>query len=66
VQRWQLLRPVVEDGMPLTAVAREHSVPVRTAQRWLTRWPGRLDDGSTTSCWSLTRRHDHGHRVWVV
>jgi hypothetical protein len=26
VNRWQLLRPVVEDGIPLTAVAHEHAV----------------------------------------
>jgi leucine-zipper of insertion element IS481 len=48
--------PVIEDGMPLTTMAREHAVPVRTARRWLARYrahglaglarTGRADNGS--------------------
>ena len=33
--RWQLLRPVVEDGVSLAAVARSGEVPERTLRRWL-------------------------------
>lgn len=36
--RWQVLRPVVQDGVRLTAAAREAGVPLRSAQRWLTRY----------------------------
>lgn len=34
-ERYEVLRPVVEDGMPLTKVAKEADVPLRTAQRWM-------------------------------
>lgn len=37
--RWEVLRPVVEDGVALTATARAAGVPVRTAQRWLAAYP---------------------------
>ena len=33
--RWQLLRPVVEDGISLPVVARSGEVPGRTLRRWL-------------------------------
>ena len=33
--RWQLLRPVVEDGVALATVARSGQVPERTLRRWL-------------------------------
>ena len=33
-----LLRPHLEDGVPLTAIAREQSISLRTLQRWLTRY----------------------------
>jgi putative transposase len=33
-----LLRPHVEDGVPLTRVAAAAGVPVRTAQRWLAQY----------------------------
>ena len=33
--RWQLLRPVVEGGVALAAVARSGEVPERTLHRWL-------------------------------
>jgi putative transposase len=38
MRRWAVLRPHVEDGVPLTAAAREAGVPLRTAQRWLARY----------------------------
>jgi len=33
--RWQLLRPHLEDGVPLVRVAGQHGVPERTLRRWL-------------------------------
>jgi len=37
-RRWDVLRPHVQDGVPLTQAAREAQVPLRTAQRWLVRY----------------------------
>jgi len=37
-RRWQVLRPHVQDGVPLTQAAREAQAPLRTAQRWLVRY----------------------------
>ncbi len=36
--RWQVLRPHVQDGVPLARVACDAQVPLRTAQRWLVRY----------------------------
>ncbi|MBA2362492.1 MAG: DDE-type integrase/transposase/recombinase [Chloroflexia bacterium] len=36
--RFAVLRPHLEDGVPLTRAAREADVPFRTAQRWLARY----------------------------
>jgi len=33
--RWQVLRPHLEDRIPLTRVARQRGVPERTLRRWL-------------------------------
>lgn len=38
LERHTLLRSHLQDGVPLTAIAREQSVPLRTLQRWLTRY----------------------------
>lgn len=32
---FRVLRPIVEDGVPLTTVAREAGLPLRTTQRWM-------------------------------
>jgi putative transposase len=40
--RWRVLRPHLEDGVPLPRAADEAGVALRTAQRWLTRY---RDDG---------------------
>jgi putative transposase len=37
-RRFALLRPHVEDGVPLTHAAAAAGVPVRTAQRWLAQY----------------------------
>ncbi len=36
MRRWEVLRPHVEDGVPLSQAARDAGVALRTAQRWLT------------------------------
>jgi putative transposase len=36
--RFAILRPHLEEGVPLTRAAREAGVPSRTAQRWLARY----------------------------
>ena len=36
--RYRLLQPHLEGGVSLTALARTHAVPLRTAQRWVTRY----------------------------
>jgi putative transposase len=38
LDRYQALRPHLEDNLPLTRVAKEASVPFRTAQRWVSRY----------------------------
>jgi len=35
MRRWEVLRPHVEDGIPLSRAARDAGVAPRTAQRWL-------------------------------
>ena len=36
--RFAFLRPVLEEGVPLSRLAREGGIPLRTAQRWLARY----------------------------
>lgn len=38
MRRWDVLRPCVEDNVPLAQAARQASVALRTAQRWLARY----------------------------
>jgi hypothetical protein len=38
MRRWRVLRPHVEDWVPLSSAARAAEVPLRTAQRWLERY----------------------------
>jgi putative transposase len=37
-RRWLVLRPHIEDGVPLARVAAQCEVPYRTLQRWLSRY----------------------------
>ena len=65
--RWEVLRPHLQDGVPLTVVARDAGVPLRTAQRWLSRFragglvalgrPPRADAG---------RRRTRGELVAII
>ncbi|WP_371917538.1 helix-turn-helix domain-containing protein, partial [Pseudomonas sp. GP01-A1] len=36
--RFAVLRPTLEEGVPLTRAAADADVPLRTARRWLTRF----------------------------
>ena len=38
LDRFNLLRPHLEEGVPLTQVAEEAQIPLRTAQRWVARY----------------------------
>jgi putative transposase len=38
LQRYQILQPVVEHGLPLAHTARHHGIPLRTVQRWLAQY----------------------------
>jgi putative transposase len=38
MDRWMVLRPTVEDGVPLTRSAAHAGVPISTARRWLARY----------------------------
>jgi putative transposase len=38
LDRFGLLRPFLEDGVPLAEVARQHKLPLRTLERWLHRY----------------------------
>jgi putative transposase len=38
LERFRILRPFFEDHVPLTQLAKQHGIPLRTAQRWLTRY----------------------------
>ena len=36
--RFRLIRPFLEDGVPLTTSAAEHGVSLRTLRRWVRRY----------------------------
>ena len=36
--RFQVIRPFLEDGVPLTQIAREQGIVLRTARRWVDRY----------------------------
>lgn len=50
--RFVVLRPHLEEGVPLTCAAAAAGVPLRTAQRWLARY---RQDGSTGLAGSIRR-----------
>jgi putative transposase len=37
-ERFELLRPSLEDDVPLARVARDRGLPLRTAQRWASQY----------------------------
>lgn len=36
--RFQIIRPFLEEGIPLSRLAREQEIPLRTAQQWVARY----------------------------
>lgn len=36
--RYHVLRPFLEDGIPLGSLGKQHGIAVRTAQRWLAKY----------------------------
>src|ERR1700756_1296667 len=34
-QRFQVIRPFLQEGVPLSTLARHHAISVRTARRWV-------------------------------
>ncbi len=56
--RFAVLRPHLEDDVPLTHAAGEAGVPVRTAERWLARYR----QGGLASLVRSTRRDAGAHR----
>ena len=38
MERFSLLRPVLEDGVSQTEVAHLHHLPLRTVQRWISQY----------------------------
>jgi transposase len=60
LERFYLLRPCLEDGVPLAQIAREQQVPLRTVQRWLQRYQQLGLTGL-----ARTPRADHGSRRQV-
>jgi putative transposase len=38
LERFRLLRPCLEDGVPLRRLAQQHRLALRTAQRWVERY----------------------------
>ncbi len=38
MERFRLLQPALEDGVPLAEAARARAIPYRTAKRWLRQY----------------------------
>ena len=57
MDRWAVLRPHIEEDIPLTTAAKEAGVALRTAQRWLARY---RNDGLVGL--ARRRRSDRGQR----
>ncbi len=56
LDRWDVLRPHLEDGVTLAAIADDSGVPVRTLQRWHAAYKKDGLDGLTPET-----RSDRGH-----
>ena len=57
--RFAVLRPYLEEDVPLTRAAGEAGVPIRTAERWLARYR----QGGLASLVRATRRDAGTHRL---
>jgi putative transposase len=58
-RHFQMIRPFLEDGVPLTRIAMEHQLPLRTLRRWAQRY---RTDGLVGLA-RLTRRDKDQRRV---
>ncbi|MEV4130095.1 leucine zipper domain-containing protein [Nocardia sp. NPDC049707] len=58
MRRLEVLRPHLDDGVPLTRAAQAAGIPLRTAQRWLHRYRACGLTGL-----ARTRRHSTGRRT---
>ncbi len=38
LERFFVIRPFLEDGVPLAQIAREQAIPLRTLSRWVKRY----------------------------
>ena len=38
LERYRILQPCIDHGVPLTHVARHHGIPLRTVQRWIAQY----------------------------
>jgi transposase-like protein len=38
LRRFQVIRPFLEEGIPLTGLSRHQGVPLRTARRWVQKY----------------------------
>ena len=38
LERFRIIRPFLEDGIPLAQLAEEHAIALRTLQRWVRRY----------------------------
>lgn len=56
-RRWEVLRQHVEDGVPLTALAEDTGIGLRTLERWHARYRAHGYDGLTTGTRSDTGTH---------
>lgn len=58
MRRFAALRPHLEEGVSLAAAARAADVPIRTAQRWLSRYRLEGLDGLKCALRSFTTWSD--------
>src|SRR5436309_2305524 len=54
LERFHVIRPFLEDGVPLAHIARERVIPLRTLSRWVQHYRGAyplLRRSSAPGCW---------------
>ena len=59
MERFAVLQPHLEEGVPLARAVRQAGVPVRTAERWLARYR----QSGLTGLVRLVRRDSAVHRL---
>ncbi|MFE3002384.1 helix-turn-helix domain-containing protein [Nocardia sp. NPDC059246] len=66
MRRYEILRPHLDDGVPLTRSAAHAGVPLRTAQRWLHRYRDAGLAGLAPSRRRSTRRRTNPELVRLI